>query len=155
MRHISNGVSTFLQLVILAIPTVLNHVFKSSDRILWACDDNDTTIWHVGFLCPIPIVGLTWFYFLRWTYDMKVLRATNRQLVVYYRRRWVDDSVEDVANLLPGFAQVLMTVYFTFLFSTLYGISVKVALVRVVFVATFLFISRVVSCENKSERTGL
>ncbi|KAH8594512.1 hypothetical protein B0O99DRAFT_595443 [Bisporella sp. PMI_857] len=148
-RLLYSGVFASFQLALVAILTVLNHIFKSEERLLWACNGKAGTVWHVALFCPIPIVGLIWYSFLRCTHPMKVLSAGNRHLVVYYRQHWVDNF----ADLLPGFLQVLMTVYFTFLFSTLYGVSVEVAVARVVFVATFLFISRAASlCYSRARR---
>lgn len=143
-KHVFSGVFVLLQLLFLLVPAFLSHhTTKSQDLSLWACGGNGDTAWHLGFFMPIPVVGIAWYFFLRWTYT-NYNAETHGQLVIYYRRRWVQ-PVAPFVDQLPGLAQMLMTVYFTFLFSTIYGGSVRVALVRVILVAIFLFVSRTAS----------
>jgi len=167
-KHMFSGVFALLQLLLVLMIALLNRTtFKSGVRTLWGCHGSAHTMWHVGFLLPIPIIGITWYCFLRWTHHTEGRAGTDGQLIVYRRRHWVQ-SIHPFADLLPGLAQMLMTVYFTFLFSTIYGVSVMAALVRVMTVATFLFVSRAASlwfaraaserhskllvrCENKDE----
>ena len=144
-KYVFSGVFVVLQLLFLIVPAFLSHhTTKSQDLSLWACGGSGDTAWHMGFFLPIPVVGIAWYCFLRWTHHTDGCAKTNGQLVIYYRRHWIQ-PVAPLVDQLPGLAQMLMTVYFTFLFSTIYGGSVKVALLRVILVAIFLFVSRTAS----------
>ncbi|KAH8714033.1 hypothetical protein GQ44DRAFT_776045 [Phaeosphaeriaceae sp. PMI808] len=134
-KRMFSGVFALLQLLLVLMIALLNRTtFKSGVRNLWGCHGSAHTVWHLGFLLPIPIIGITWYCFLRWTHHID----GHAGIIIYRRRYWVQ-SIHPFVDLLPGLAQTLMTVYFTFLFSTIYGVSVMVALVRVMTVATFLF----------------
>lgn len=144
-KHIFSGVFALFQLLLVLMIVLLNRTtFKSGVRTLWGCRGSAHTVWHVGFLLPIPVIGIVWYFFLRWTHYTDSGSGTHGPLIIYRRRRWVE-SIHPFTNLLPGLAQMLMTVYFTFMFSTMYGVSVLAALVRVMTVAAFLFISRMAS----------
>jgi hypothetical protein len=143
-KHVFSGVFALLQLLLVLSVTLLNRTtMKSHVRTLWGCHGSAHNMWHVGFLVPIPIIGITWYCFQRWTHHIDG-NAKTKGLVVYRRRQWIE-SVDPIADVLPGLMQMLMTVYFTFLFSTIYGISVRAAIVRVLTVSTFLFVSRTAS----------
>ena len=136
-----SSVFAFLQLLLVLTVALLNRTtIRSHVRTLWSCPDSAHIVWHIAFLLPIPIIGVMWYCFLRWTHHTEG-SATTEGLVVYRRRQWTQ-SVDPLMDVLPGLAQMLMTVYFTFLFSTIYGVSVKGAIVRVMTVTIFLFLSR-------------
>jgi hypothetical protein len=144
-KHVFSGVFVLLQILFLLVPAFLSHhTTKSLNLSLWACGGSGDIAWHMGFFLPIPVVGIAWYCFLRWTHHTDGGAKKNGQLVIYYRRHWIQ-LVAPFVDQLPGLAQMLMTVYFTFLFSTIFGGSVKTALVRVIFVAIFLFVSRTAS----------
>ena len=142
-KRMFNSVFILLQALIIVTPAIINHTIKSYVRTLWGCYGSAHVAWHLGFLLPIPFVGIVWYFFLILTHKKDTRNGTRGRIVAYYRKDWVS-RLYPFMDLLPGLAQMFMTMYFTFLFSTMYGVSVKAAIVRVLMVAIFVFFSRTV-----------
>ena len=145
-KLVFSSLFVLLQVVIVGVPAVLSHHTgpRPHNFDLWSCNPSTKAAWHIAFFTPVLAVGIVWYCFLRCTYRVYDDTRGDRQLIAYCRRNWVQ-PIAPIIEQLPVLAQMLMTIYFTFLLSTTYGESVRAALLRVILVALCIFLSRTAS----------
>jgi hypothetical protein len=130
-----------MQLVLLVAVFILNSSLILGDvHPILVCNGMTLLVMHIGLACMVPIVGLIWFLAINCKYRTHIYR--HRDLVIYPSSNFEEGGRSVIAKLLSGFARSLVTILLTLLFGSVYGASLKTALIRVLTVAVFVLCSR-------------
>jgi hypothetical protein len=130
-----------VQLLLFVVLTIILFLLISPGWSLWSCALTGIWVTYGSVMVLIVTVGLVWIFSLRCLYQKSRERFGEIQ-VVFVLTKATRPLVSVVVNIGPGLSQSLVTILLMFLFSGLYGGTMKTALIRAAVIVGFLISSR-------------